>query len=96
MRRVLAKLKPNIFEDLVALLALFRPGPMDNIDVYIERRNKAKFEYIDPSLESILKPTFGIIIYQEQIMKIANEFANYTLAEADLLRRGVSKKTMIS
>ena len=92
MRRVLMKLKPNTFEDVVALLALFRPGPMDNIDVYIERRNGKPFSYIDPALESILKPTYGIIIYQEQIMKIANEFANYTLAEADLLRRGVSKK----
>ncbi len=92
MRRVLTKLKPNTFEDVVALLALFRPGPMDNIDVYIERRNGKPFSYIDPALKSILKPTYGIIIYQEQIMKIANEFANYTLAEADLLRRGVSKK----
>lgn len=92
MRRVLTKLKPNIFEDLVAILALFRPGPMDNIDVYIERRNGQKYAYIDPSLEDILKPTYGIIIYQEQIMQIASKFANYSLAEADLLRRGVSKK----
>ncbi|MDY0210824.1 MAG: DNA polymerase III subunit alpha [Acholeplasma sp.] len=92
MRRVLTKLKPSNFEDLVALLALFRPGPMDNIDVYIERRNGKKYDYIDPSLEQILKPTFGIIIYQEQIMQIASTFANYSLAEADLLRRGVSKK----
>ena len=92
MKRVLTKLKPNQFEDLVAILALFRPGPMDNIDVYIERRAGQKFDYIDEELKDILAPTYGIIIYQEQIMKIASKFANYTLAEADLLRRGVSKK----
>jgi DNA polymerase-3 subunit alpha len=92
MKRVLTKLKPNQFEDLVAILALFRPGPMDNIDVYIERRAGQKFDYIDEELKDILAPTYGIIIYQEQIMKIASKFANYSLAEADLLRRGVSKK----
>ena len=92
MKRVLTKLKPNQFEDLVAILALFRPGPMDNIDIYIERRAGKPFEYIDAELKDILAPTYGIIIYQEQIMKIASKFANYTLAEADLLRRGVSKK----
>lgn len=92
MKRVLTKLKPNHFEDLVAILALFRPGPMENIDVYIERRAGKPFEYIDAELKDILAPTYGIIIYQEQIMKIASKFANYTLAEADLLRRGVSKK----
>lgn len=92
MKRVLTKLKPNQFEDLVAILALFRPGPMDNIDIYIERRAGQKFDYIDEELKDILAPTYGIIIYQEQIMKIASKFANYTLAEADLLRRGVSKK----
>ncbi len=92
MKRVLTKLKPNQFEDLVAILALFRPGPMDNIDIYIERRAGKPFEYIDAELKDILAPTYGIIIYQEQIMKIASKFANYSLAEADLLRRGVSKK----
>ena len=92
MKRVLTKLKPNQFEDLVAILALFRPGPMDNIDIYIERRAGKPFDYIDDELKDILLPTYGIIIYQEQIMKIASKFANYTLAEADLLRRGVSKK----
>lgn len=92
MKRVLTKLKPNQFEDLVAILALFRPGPMDNIDIYIERRAGQNFDYIDEELKDILAPTYGIIIYQEQIMKIASKFANYTLAEADLLRRGVSKK----
>ena len=92
MRNVLRKLKPTNFEDIVALLALFRPGPMDHIDEYIERRNGKKYTYIHPKLKDIVEPTFGIIIYQEQIMRIAHEFAGYTLAEADLLRRGISKK----
>lgn len=92
MRAVLRKLKPADFEDIVAILALFRPGPMDNIDEYIERRNGKKYSYLHPNLESILKKTYGIIVYQEQIMRIANEFAGYSLAEADLLRRGISKK----
>ncbi|MCR3906810.1 MAG: DNA polymerase III subunit alpha [Tenericutes bacterium] len=94
MRAVLRKLKPNTFEDIIAILALFRPGPMDHIDEYIERRNGKKFTYIHPKLETILDKTYGIIVYQEQIMRIANEFAGYTLAEADLLRRGISKKDL--
>ncbi|MDD2575754.1 MAG: DNA polymerase III subunit alpha, partial [Acholeplasmataceae bacterium] len=92
MRSVLRKLKPTHFNDIVALLALYRPGPMQNIDTYIERRNGAKFKYIDPLLEQLLKDTYGIIIYQEQIMMIAQTFAGYSLNEADLLRVGVSKK----
>ncbi|BCR35497.1 DNA polymerase III subunit alpha [Mariniplasma anaerobium] len=94
MKNVLRKLKPNTFEDIIALLALFRPGPMDHIDEYIERRNGKPYEIIHPQLTDILKPTYGIIIYQEQIMRIANEFAGYTLAQADLLRRGISKKNL--
>lgn len=92
MRQVLKKLKPNTFEDLVAILALYRPGPMDNIDEYIKRRNGKPFEYIHKDLKPILETTYGIIVYQEQIMRIASDFAGYTLAEADILRRGVSKK----
>ncbi len=92
MRAVLLKLKPRDFEDIVAILALYRPGPMDHIDTYIARRNGAPFSYLHQDLEPILKSTYGIIVYQEQIMKIAHEFAGYTLAEADLLRRGISKK----
>lgn len=92
IRNVLSKLKPTCFEDLVAVLALYRPGPMDNIDEYIDRKHGKRFEYIHPSLEPILKSTYGIIIYQEQIMKIASIFAGYSLGEADVLRRAVSKK----
>lgn len=92
MRGVLRKLKPTQFEDIVALLALYRPGPMDHIDLYIERRHGKEYTFIHPELEPILKKTYGIIIYQEQIMQIASVFAGYSLAEADLLRRGISKK----
>lgn len=92
MRATLKKLQPNCFEDIVAILALYRPGPMESIDEYIARRNGKNFSYIHPELKKILKPTYGIIIYQEQIMRIASEFAGYSLAEADLLRRGISKK----
>src|SRR5690554_6179823 len=94
MQKVLQKLKPSIFEDLVATLALFRPGPMANIDVYIERKNGRKFNYLDKTLEPILKSTYGIIIYQEQIMQIANQFAGYSLLEADSLRVGMGKKDL--
>lgn len=92
MRATLRKLRPSKFEDIIAILALYRPGPMDNIDTYIERRHGAKFEGLDPSIDEILKPTYGIIVYQEQVMQIASRFAGYSLAEADLLRRGISKK----
>src|SRR5690554_3327255 len=92
MRRVLQKLKPQDFEDIVATLALYRPGPMANIDIYIARKNGAKFKYLHEDLMDILKPTYGIIIYQEQIMQIAQKFAGYNLFEADMLRVGVSKK----
>ncbi|MBN3490808.1 DNA polymerase III subunit alpha [Acholeplasma equirhinis] len=92
MRNVIGKLKPEHFEDLVAILALFRPGPLDFIDTYIKRRHQGTFDSIDPSIDEILRPTFGIIVYQEQIMKIAQVFAGFSLSEADLLRRGIAKK----
>lgn len=93
MREVLKKLKPKQFEDIVATLALYRPGPMQNIDIYIARKNGTKFNYIHKDLEPILKKTYGIIIYQEQIMQIAQSFAGYDLFDADMLRVGVSKKS---
>nr|WP_051658943.1 DNA polymerase III subunit alpha [Acholeplasma hippikon] len=92
MKNVIRKLKPETFEDIVALLALFRPGPMDFIDSYIKSRHGGGFELVDPSIDEVLKPTFGIIVYQEQIMKIAQMFAGYSLSQADLLRRGIAKK----
>lgn len=93
MKDFLRKLKPNSLDDLFAAIALFRPGPSQNIDLFIRRKQgKEKIEYIDDSLIDILKPTNGIIIYQEQIMQIAKEMAGFTLSEADLLRRAISKK----
>lgn len=92
IRQVLKKLKPKNFEDIIALLALFRPGPMAFIDTYIERRHGKPYEPLHPLLQDILSSTYGIIVYQEQIMTIAQTFAGYSLAEADLLRRGISKK----
>ena len=93
MRDTLRLIQPNRFEDIFAINALYRPGPMDNIPLYNRRKHgKEKATYIHPSLEPILEETYGVIVYQEQIMQIAVEFAGYTMGEADLLRRAVSKK----
>ena len=93
MRRFLKKLQVSSFSDVIAALALYRPGAMDFIDNYIRRKNnQEKIEYIVPSLEPILKETYGIIIYQEQILEIARTLAGYSLGEADILRRAISKK----
>ena len=92
MRQTLKKLKPEHFEDIVVILALYRPGPMAFIDTYIERKNGKPYEVLHNAIQSILTSTYGIIVYQEQIMEIALVFAGYTLAEADLLRRGIAKK----
>lgn len=95
MRNFLRNLKPNSFEDIFAAIALFRPGPAVNIDSYIRRKNgEEEITYLDPSLEPILKSTKGIIIYQEQIMQIASVYAGYTLGQADILRRAMSKKKL--
>lgn len=95
MRNFLRNLKPSSFEDIFAAIALFRPGPAINIPSYIKRKNQEEaITYLDPSLEPILKGTKGIMIYQEQIMQIASRFAGYTLGEADILRRAMSKKKM--
>ena len=93
MREFLKKLKPTHFEDLIAMNALYRPGPMKNIDNFINRRSgKKKIEYVSPALKPILDETYGIIVYQEQVMQITNEIANFTLAQADILRRAIGKK----
>ncbi|MBY0124068.1 DNA polymerase III subunit alpha [Bacillus sp. S/N-304-OC-R1] len=93
MRRVLTKLRPSRFEDIVAVNALYRPGPMENIPHFIDRKHgKEKVEYPHDDLIPILENTYGVIVYQEQIMQIAAKMAGFTLGEADLLRRAVSKK----
>ena len=93
MRKFLRELKPNNFEDIVAAIALFRPGPAANIDTYIKRKEgREKVTYLDNSLELILKKTYGIMIYQEQVMQTVSYYADYSLGEADILRRAISKK----
>ena len=93
MMNFLRKFKPTTFEDICAALALYRPGPMDNIDHYIRRKQGLEtIDYFHPDLISILKPTYGILIYQEQIMQVASKIAGYSYSEADVLRRAMSKK----
>ena len=93
MREFLKKLKPTAIEDLIAMNALYRPGPMNNIDDFIKRKHgKKQIQYFHPSMENILQETYGIIVYQEQVMQIANEIAGFSLAEADIMRRAMGKK----
>jgi len=101
MRRYLKQLKPSKFEDIIAMVSLYRPGALDMkvagnrtmVDIYIDRKHgKLKATYLDTSLKPILEETYGVIIYQEQILKIAQDFAGYKLGEADLLRRAIGKK----
>ncbi|MCE5038296.1 DNA polymerase III subunit alpha [Staphylococcus auricularis] len=93
IRNVLKRLQPEHFEDIVAVTSLYRPGPMEEIPTYIARRHDpSKVEYLHPDLEPILKSTYGVIIYQEQIMQIASQFAGFSYGEADILRRAMSKK----
>jgi DNA polymerase-3 subunit alpha len=93
MRDSLRKLRPDRLEDLIALGALYRPGPMDNIPSYCNRKHgKEKPDYLHPMLEPVLKETYGVIIYQEQVQQIAQVLAGYTLGGADLLRRAMGKK----
>ncbi|MEK4521415.1 DNA polymerase III subunit alpha [Psychrobacillus sp. FSL W7-1457] len=93
MRNALKQIRPTRFEDIVAVNALYRPGPMDSIPLYAKRKlGKAPITYEHPVLEPILRETYGIIVYQEQIMQIASKMAGFTFGEADLLRRAVSKK----
>jgi DNA polymerase-3 subunit alpha len=97
MKDLIRRLQPDCFEDIVALVALFRPGPLQSgmVDDFINRkhgRNEAPIDYLHPSLEAILKPTYGVILYQEQVMQIAQKLAGYTLGGADLLRRAMGKK----
>lgn len=95
MKDLIKRLQPDCFEDIIALVALFRPGPLQSgmVDDYINRKHgRAKVDYPHPALEPILKPTYGVIVYQEQVMQIAQVLAGYTLGGADLLRRAMGKK----
>jgi DNA polymerase-3 subunit alpha len=93
MQDYLRKLRPNSINDLVAMNALYRPGPMNMIDDFVSRKHgKQRIEHLHPALEPILQETYGIIVYQEQVIKIASEIAGFTLARADLMRRAMGKK----
>ena len=93
MRDVLRGLKPDTFEDIIAVVALYRPGPMDNIPAYVRRKHgKEEPDYLHPTLQPVLQETFGIPIYQEQVMQIAQVLSGYSLGNADLLRRAMGKK----
>ena len=93
MRRALLDMRPDRFEDIIALVALYRPGPMANIPTYCARKHGMEQpDYIHPKLESVLKETFGVIVYQEQVMQAAQILAGFTLGQADLLRRAMGKK----
>ncbi|PIV84528.1 MAG: DNA polymerase III subunit alpha [Candidatus Moranbacteria bacterium CG17_big_fil_post_rev_8_21_14_2_50_44_12] len=93
MKRYLRQLKPTTFEDVIAMVALYRPGPMEWIPDFIARKHgRKKIEYIHPKLESILKNTYGVAVYQEQVMQISQALAGFSLSEADILRKAVGKK----
>ena len=94
MKKLIKRLKPDKFDDLIALVALFRPGPLQSgmVDDFIQRKSGASIRYMHDDLEHVLKPTYGIILYQEQVMQIAQILAGYTLGSADLLRRAMGKK----
>ena len=97
IRRVLRQLQPNSFEDVVAVNALYRPGPMEQIDTFIKRKNgQESIQYPHDDLKEILEVTYGIMVYQEQVMQVASKLAGYTLNEADILRRAISKKDHIA
>ena len=94
MRELILRLKPDRFEDLIALVALFRPGPLDSgmVDDFIAVKQGRQAKYLHPKLEAMLEPTYGVILYQEQVMEIARSLAGYTLGSADILRRAMGKK----
>ncbi len=92
MRDLLTRAKPDRFEDIVALVALYRPGPMELIPEFVRRKQGGRVDYPDPRVEQILKPTYGIMVYQEQVMQMAQLIGGYSLGAADLLRRAMGKK----
>lgn len=95
IRNVLRRLHPEHFEDIALVNALYRPGPMQNIDEVVKRKtNHEKLTYPDDSLIEILKPTYGVIVYQEQVMLVASKLAGFSLGQADILRRAMSKKKL--
>lgn len=96
MKSFMKELKPQSLEDVIAGISLYRPGPMDFIPQYIRGKNRPDtIRYDCPQMEPILKPTYGCIVYQEQVMQIVRELAGYTLGRSDLVRRAMSKKKLL-
>lgn len=96
MKDVHKQIKPDRFEDLIAIVSLYRPGPMDNIPTFIKRKHgEEEIQYLHPKLEPILKETYGIMVYQEQVMMIARELGGYTMGGADKLRKVMGKKCVM-
>ncbi len=99
MRQLLTQLRPSNFEDIVAVLALYRPGPLESgmVEQFIKRKHgKEPIKYLHPALEPILKDTYGVIVYQEQVMQIAQALAGYTLGDADSLRRAMGTTPLVA
>jgi len=93
MRRYIKELKPTTFSDIVAMVALYRPGPMEHIPTFIKgKHGEEEAHYLHPVLEKILKETYGIIVYQEQVLFIVREVAGYSLGKADIFRKAMGKK----
>jgi DNA polymerase III subunit alpha len=92
MRRYLKELKPNVLEDIIAMIALYRPGPMELIPKYISGKKTKRISYLHPKLKPILQNTYGVAVYQEQILQIAKDLAGFSLSEADILRKAIGKK----
>ena len=95
MKELLTRMKPEVFEDIIALVALYRPGPLESgmVTDYVDRKHgRKKVEYPLPQLEKVLKETYGVIVYQEQVQEIARILAGYSLGEGDILRRAMGKK----
>ena len=97
MKSVLTRLKPQSLEDIIAVISLYRPGPMDSIGKYIENRHSKKpVSYPTPLLEPILKVTYGCLVYQEQVMQVFRDLAGYSFGRADIVRRAMAKKKHLS
>ena len=93
MKRYLKMLKPTEFEDIIAMIALYRPGPMELIPDFINRKHgRKRITYLHPKLQPILKNTYGIAVYQEQVLQVARDLAGFTYGEADVLRKAIGKK----
>ena len=92
MKRYLKELKPSEFEDIVAMVALYRPGPMEWIPDFISGKHGRNMKYLHPKLEPILRKTYGVAVYQEQVMQISRELAGFSRGEADTLRKAMGKK----